>query len=512
MKKKQYSFPLISEKANHRHRILLMIFISFIFSFCSVEPQLWEPKSQELLIGEYISNYPEKYSEFNKLLDDTGMKSLLNVRGPFTVFLPDNDAMFAYYNFKNVSSLDDFSDAFKSDLVRNHIMGFPIPTGDIGLGALRETNALGDFVVTEFQQADIIVNKHSKIIKRDIITANGYIQAIDRVMDPVYQDVYTLLSSNPSFGIFSEGLKLTGLKDTLQVIDLPYGKKTARTRFTVLAVPDSIYNQHGIFTVDDLIYWCKAIPDSITYLENPFYRYIEYHCLNGSYYLSDFNTTIYPILSRDNNVSMTIEDDYKINLDSKTKEYTGFIIPESNIPAKNGAIHTINNLMPVVEPKPATIIFETTDFFDMQQGDYYHANYKRFFDGNTDFAKIKWTGSYMLYYYTDTKNGGALMNDDCLSMNGWWSITITFPKVMRGKYEVSIYQPNWNDITNCVALIDGVATSYLYEGQYGGTGGNAGLQVIGDVDFTTTTEHTITLRNVVSGMLFWDYVQFTPAK
>ena len=490
-------------------KLILLIFVSSIFTFCKNEVQLWEPKSQQLVAADYITNNSDQFSEFAKLMEVTGMESLLKVRGPFTVFLPNNDAMFAYYKQKNVSSLDDFSDSFKTDLIRNHLIGADIPTGDFGLGALREVNALGDYVVTEFEGSDIIVAKYSKIIKRDIVVANGYIHVINKVMDPIYKDIYTVVSLNPSYKIFSEGLKLTGLKDTLQIIDIPYGNKTARTRFTLFAVPDSIYNKHGIYNVNDLISWCKADPDSLTYLNNPFYRYIEYHCLNGCYYLSDFNTTIYPILSRDNNVFIAIEDDYKINLDNSTKKYTGFIIPASNTPAKNGAVHAVNDLLPVIEPKPATVRFETTDFFDMKQGDYYLKYYQRWFDDNNYFAKIHWTGPYLLYYYQLTD---ALINNDCLSMNGWWTISVTFPKVMKGKYQVSIYQPNWNDITNLVAYVDGESTPYLYEGQYGGTGGSAGLQVIADVDFKTTTEHTITLRNVVNGMLFWDYVQFTPVK
>jgi len=206
---------------------------------------------------------------------------------------------------------------------------------------------------------------------------------------------------------------------------------------------------------------------------------------------------------------MTIDDDYKINLESATNKYTGFTISASNTPAKNGALHAITDLLPVIEPKPATVIFETTDFFDMRQGDYFRKYYKRWFKDENQFAKIHWDGDYLLYYYN---LGNSNMNRDCVSMNGWWSISITFPKVMKGKYTVSIFQPNWNDITNCVAYVDGVSTPYVYEGQYGGTGGAAGLQVIADVEFLTTAEHTITLRNIVNGMLFWDYVQFTPAK
>jgi len=503
-----YSF-INKTKIGTALNIVILLFTGSIFTFCTNDAQIWEPKSVQQLVGDYITNNPDQFSEFNKLMEQSGMKSLLNVRGPFTVFAPNNDAMFEYYKAKNVKSLDDFSDEFKVALMRNHMYDIEVPTGDIGLGTIRVPNALGDYMSTEFEGSDIILDKYSKIIKRDIRTANGFIHMINKVLDPITKDVYSLVSSDPSFKIFSDGLTMTGLKDTLKVIDFPYGSKTARTRFSILAVADTIYNRYGIYNVQDLIKWCGASPDSITYLNNPFYRYMEYHCLNGIYFLSDLVTNLYPILSKDNNVFMTIDDDYKINLDSKTNTYTGFDVPASNTPAKNGVLHAIDDILPVIQPNPATVIFETTDFFDMKQGDYYGKYYFRFFQDENYFAKIHWRGSYMLYYFNLVN---SCTNHDCLSMNGWWEISITFPKVMKGKYTISVFQPNWNDITNCVASVDGVETPYVYEGQYGGTGGNAGLQVIADVDFKTTSEHTITLRNIVSGMLFWDYVQFTPVR
>ena len=503
--------PIHSIISKSKFRFALLIMTSMVFNFCAEEPQLWKVESQEQVIGDYIASNPDQFSEFEKLIEVTGKRALLNVRGPYTVFLHTNEAMLAYYTLKNVNSLDDFSESFQNELILNHLVPNEIGTNDFGLGALREPNANGDYLVTEFQGSDIIVAKHSKIIDRDIRTSNGYIHVIDKVMDPVTQDIYSIVSSDPSYTIFSEGLSLTGLKDTLEIISFPYGSSLARTRFTVLAVADTIYQRYGIDTVEDLIEWTGANPDSITYLNNPFYRYMEYHCLNGSYYLSDLNSGIYPILSRDNNMSFTIDtEDYKINYDRTTETYTGFIIPASNTPAKNGAVHAINDILPVTDPEPATIIFETTDFFDLKQGDYYGSYYMRWWDGENTFANIKWEGNYLLYYFQP--NNSAIMNHDCLSTLGWWSITITFPKVMKGKYEVSIFQPGWHDVTNCVAYLDGERTPYTYEGNYGGTGGNGGLQKIADADFKTTTEHTITLRNNVNGMLFWDYVQFDPVR
>jgi uncharacterized surface protein with fasciclin (FAS1) repeats len=501
--------PRFSILGKSRIKLFLLAAIGMFFHSCTEEPQYWRVASAEQVIGDYVATNPDQFSEFNELVRSTGMESLLNTRGPYTLFLPNNEAMFEYYTLKNVSSLEGFSESDQESLVLNHLVGADIGSNDIGLGTLRETNALGDYVVTEFEGSDIIVNKHSKIIDRDVRTANGYIHVIDRVMDPITDDIYTVVSSDPSYRIFAEGLSLTGLKDTLQIISFPYGQKEARTRFTVLAVADSIYHRYGIQSVEDLVEWCGANPDSVTFLNNPFYRYMEYHCMTGSYYLSDLNTGIYPILSRDNNIAFTIDTDYKINYDRNTEAYTGFNIPASNTPAKNGALHAVDDIMPVIEPEPATVLFETTDFFDIKHGDYYLEHYHRWFDGKNTFEKIKWEGDYFLYYYKELHS--EIINHDCVSMLGWWSVSITFPKVMKGKYDVYIYQPGWQDVTNCIAYLDGVGQPYIYEGPYGHTGGSGGRQKIADADFKTTAEHTITLRNIAFGMLFWDYVEFEPA-
>jgi uncharacterized surface protein with fasciclin (FAS1) repeats len=475
---------------------------------CVQDPILWNPKSTDMLIGDYVASNPDEYSEFAKLIELTGMGSLLNIRGPYTLFLPGNTAMFAYYKEKNVNSLEELSAASRLRLVKNHLIGNQIVTTDIGLGALRDTNAIGDFLVTEFQGSDIVLNKYSKIIKRNIPTANGYIHVVDKVLDPLTKDVFSELSANPSYSIFKEGLSLTGLKDTLQLISFPYGIKTARTRFTVLAVPDSVFHRKGINSIDDLITYCGATKDNMTSLSNPFYRYMEYHCLNGTFYLSDLKTGIYSILSRDNNVAVTVTKDYALNLNSKTQEYTGFIIPASNTPSKNGAIHAINDLLPVITPEPVAILFETTDFFDLKQGDYFGKYYARWYDGQKTFAKIKWVGDFMQYYYKPSQPEN--LKFDCLQMMGWWSISVTFPKVMKGKYSVSLGMPAFGSLTSCTVQIDGVTTPYIYGG--GAAGGKGGLQKVGDVDFKTTAEHTITLTNIAYGSLFWDYVRFDPVK
>jgi uncharacterized surface protein with fasciclin (FAS1) repeats len=474
---------------------------------CAQDPVLWKVKSDEQVISDFIATNADQYSEFGKLLESANLTRLLYVRGPYTLFLPNNEAMKAYYKEKGVSSLEELDSNFKKNLAYTHLIVNEIQTSDIGLGALRDTNAIGDYLVTEFNGPDIIINKQSKIIKRDIRASNGFIHLIDQVIDPVTLSVYDKLASDPSFSIFTEGLKRTGLKDTLQVIQFPFGMKSARTRYTILAVSNSVYNKFGINTIDDLISTYTDIPESITSLKNGFYRYMEYHCLGSTYYFSDFapGTKLYPVLSSDNNVSITIDTDYKLNVDNTTKLYTGFDIPNSDIPAKNGAIHSINGLLPVNQPQPSTIVFETTDYFDLKQGDYFGKYYMKWSykeDEKSPFAKIQWGGDFLQYYYKN-HDTGDLRNWDCLNMNGFWWCEIITPKIMNGHYMMT---SNLLTDANYLVFVDGVQTATIK-----GTDPEK-ITSWGEFNWDTTTEHKIRVVNITWGTLFWDTVIFTPIK
>lgn len=487
------------------HRIAVwcsIIIFAFTINACEQEPILWKVDSTEQVITDYVITNPEKFSEFGKLLESTGLSSLLRVRGPFTLFLPDNAAMQKFYQENGVTSFEQFTDkTLALKLVYNHLIANEIQSGDILLGALRDTNALGDYLVTEFSGIDIIINKKTKIVKRDIRAANGFVHLIDKVIAPVTVSVYDQLASDPSYKLFTEGLKQTGLMDTLKLISFPYGKKSARTRFTILAVADTIYNRYGIKTIGDLINKYTDQPANIKKINNGFYRYMEYHCLGGTYYLSNFTTKLYPILSNDNNISVVIDTDYRLNVDRLTKAYTGFNIDKSNVPAKNGAIHSINDLLPVKQPDPTTITFETTDYFDMKQGDYFGKYYMKWYDGKNTFAKIKWESDYLQYYYKN-HDTGELLSDDCLNTNGFGWIEITTPKIMKGKYKLTANL--WANQLDYEVYVDGVRTKLIKRAD------PAKSTSWGEFDWVNTEEHKIKVVAISWGMIFWDTVIFTP--
>ncbi len=488
-----------------------LLLVILLFYGCENKAIIWQPKSNELVISQYVDTHDE-YSEFNKLLNDasinnndksTSISSLLAVRGPFTLFLPNNDAMNAYYAEKGISSYTDLSPEEQTNLAMNHIVDAEISAGSIGLGALLEVNGIGDYLVSEFEGSDIIINKYSKIVDQDIIAANGVIHQVSKVLDPVTKSVYQVLSESPGYDIFKAGIDLAGLKDTLEVIYFPFGNKTARTRYTVLAVTDTTFQRFGINSVNDLVAKYNDNNGDLSDKENGFYRYMEYHCLAETYYLSDLelNTKLYPVLSYDNNVSITVDDDYKINLDNTTKNYTAFITELSNNPGKNGTFHTINGLLPVVQPRPTTILWETTDHFDLKQIDEFGKTYARFFDGENTFANIKWEGDYLLYYFKD-HDTGEVLNHDCLTMNGWWWCQVKTPKIMKGKYKLT--SNLWANNINYAVYVDGVNTALIKRTD------PAKSTSWGEFDWTKTEAHVVRVVATSPGILFWDTLIFTP--
>ena len=311
-----------------------------------------------------------------------------------------------------------------------------------------------------------------------------------------------MIKADPAFKLFAQGLEVTGLKDTLQVISIPWGKKTARVRFTILAVPDTIFNRYGIHTIDDLIAHYTDQPDSVTYLKNGFYRYMEYHCLAETYFLSAFENKLYPILSFDNNISVSFDtEDYKLNFVKKTGEYTGFIVEASNIPAKNGVLHVVNDLLQVTQPDPVTYTFDICDQFEIKQLDCYGKYYGKFYDGQNTFAKIKWEGDFLQYYYKN-HDTGELLNADCLEMFGYFWCEITTPKMMKGAYKITANL--WANNIDYDVYVDGMKTASIQRAD------PAKTTSWGEFNWKKTEEHTIKVVNTSWGTLFWDTVIFTP--
>ncbi len=492
-----------TQKTNYRKpafrvKLLSLLLIALVFTQCNTQVQEWKPKSDQLVITEYVYDNPELYTEFGNVLRVTGVENLLRVRGPFTLLLPTDEAMKAYYASMNVTSYDQIDVETLKDFAYNHIFSGEYSAGVIGMGAMPSKNALGDYVATDLPGIDILINKEAKITKRDIHVSNGYIHQIDHVIDVVTKSVYEVLKDDPGYSIFTQGLEKTGISDTLSVIDFQYGTSTARNRYTILAVPDTLYNRFGINSIDDLVAKYSNGSD-LKDPNNSFNQYMVFHCLSGTHYFTDFQPdNVYYIISEENYLNIKVENDFEIN--KSDSGYTGFYFDQSNVPAKNGVIHTVNSLLPNEDAAPAEIVFQTTDYFDFQQEPCYGHYYQRFFDGANTFKYIKWDAEYLEYYF---KNEDLFMDADGISLNGHFWIEITTPKIRAGKYMLGTY---W---------FGGAVTAWYIDGKYISDIDLANLtwnnwMDVGEVDFTETSNHVIKVKTLVPGQIFWDRVRFTP--
>jgi hypothetical protein len=232
---------------------------------------------------------------------------------------------------------------------------------------------------------------------------------------------------------------------------------------------------------------------------------MEYHCLAETWFLNQLTTKLYPVLSCDNNILIAVDDDYKINPKNE-KTYTKFVIENCNFPGKNGVVHTINSLMPVVLPRPTATVWEVTDHFDLKQGDYYKKKYQKFFDGQNTFKNIKWGGDYLIYGYRE--DATEPINDDWLKMEGWWWIEVTTPKIMKGKYKVYGHTDDddeYGEFSHYEVYIDGEDIAYITELDSYKT-------FWGEVEWTKTETHKVKLVAKTAGMLRWDAITFIPVQ
>jgi uncharacterized surface protein with fasciclin (FAS1) repeats len=494
----------VEEGIKYLYRIAIIAVVGILCVACPSEVIPWEPDSDQMVITDYVYNQNEtssEFIEFAEALKITGIENLLRVRGPFTLLLPTDEAMEAYYAEKGVSSINEIDAEELEDFVYNHVLQGEISSGAIGLGTLPFKNGLGDFVASDFQGIDILLNKVAIIIDRDIFTSNGYVHHIDHVLEPITATVVDVLNADPGYSIFSAGLVSSGLADTLESVIFPYGLSTARSRYTVLAVSDTLYNRMGINSVDDLIDKYSTGSD-LTSPDNEFYQYMEYHCLSGTHYFSDFQPdAIYYLISQNNYINIKVEEDFKIN--KTDSSYVGFYYELSNIPAKNGVIHTVNTTLPVAITPNQEIIHQCTDYFDLQQLPCYtNSYYQMFYDGQNTFEVIKWEGQFMQYYY---KIAHYLMDDDCLSMNGHFWIEFTTPKIRAGKYD--FIAAGWNGGPIFSIFVDGE-----YFGVYDPSDATweARDVLVDEIDFAETESHQIRMETTTSGHMFMDFFKFTP--
>ncbi len=278
---------------------------------------------KESTMGQYIES-DTTLSEFNKLMNYTKVKGLLNAYGTYTCFAPDNIAMREFYKLKGKKSLDEFSPDSLRLIAYDHILNqVVLPTAKFPNGRLGYTSMSGRFISTLVNEnREYFVNKLSRITEKDLLVHNGIIHKMDKVLDPVRTGLAEVVSKDSTFSLFYQALVVTGLVDSLyQTTDQHYHLSaseatiledavntsitserhapTARKYgYTLLMESNATLKKYGITDIESLkeyaasvynqVYPEDASVKNITNRANSLNRFIAYHMINKELSLNKF--------------------------------------------------------------------------------------------------------------------------------------------------------------------------------------------------------------------------------
>ncbi len=534
-----------------------------------------------------------KYADYYNALNDADATAI--------VFCPTNEAMREFLAWKEVESVSELDREYARAVVQQHIINnYTLSDEMLANYAKNGENIPGQtlfdnylstgfgYTITDVDDAErdntiyntdsIYLNNQAKLENFvSTKTANGEIFIMGDVIRPVAETVLERLRPYDEYNIFIEAAERCGYDkivareaDTTYNIDGSFS--VTAINFTCLAVPDEVFAASGINSVDDL---CSHLGAGSNYTEptNELYRYIAYHFFDKIQYISDFfhfdeEGQINIFDTEYTYQVVTCEDIAGIHTFNKR----GHII-RSDMPAHNGVIHKIDDILPVWEPEPVTVIWDFCNtaeiisfvnaygaatssgaYFtspltssdnildlseDKSDGDY--GNISAFVEDETYLATPVSGGyrSYRKIGFVKCKSKsktnlteniyGAYMNN-LLELNlgyGGW-VELESPTIIKGRYKVelfyganSVLKPFCGGGSRTRFILDNDETSdvYIYKGVTlpANNYGLYSVELWGNVEFENSEKHTlkgqmmdINAKTNNDYHQLWDYVKFTP--
>ncbi|MFC2079997.1 fasciclin domain-containing protein [Bacteroidota bacterium] len=516
------------------HLLVLFTFSLLIFTVESCDttvPQAFIG-DDVITISKYIENNPENYSKFWELMVSTNMEITLSAYNPddpgnnggYTLFLPTNAAFDQYISdsekYSSFTELLNDKD-FANLLVRYHLINAKIESNDFPFGDLPDTTVTGDLLTIEFDDSKdttvYLINSTAPVIRTNIELTNGYIHVLGSVLNPIAFSSYNYLSGKEDFSIFTEALRITGLKDTLGIYRTNSKGKIVKNRYTLLAEPDSVYAKQGIYSIDDLINKYQAQGTDVSNFESDFYQYTAYHIMEGSFFIDDFDGTENFNTYANFPIQIDAQFDIKINegldtldiviegQDTTYINYVRILLNKSNILTKNGAIHVLQDHMEVVTPRVTSKSFQFNeediiDIYKKTPGEYY------LYPEDMEF--LKWEGTENVKYVKSDDNIPA-GNNDYIEIQDNFSIEYTIPKLLPGKYEVRIKAESKNSENATIQVyVDGKRMGSSFDLTSGGNPYDTFK--VGTVNFLLFETHVVKINALLPGKFIWDLVQFKP--
>ena len=370
-------------------------------------------ESGEFAEWVHVLEYSETYSIMNALYDGQSSSH------KFTMFVPTDDALAAYYAMKGVQTVEELGQEYAKAMVKcmtydgdslklsevfdqkTTYKSYSSQNGD----ALRITvDTVGD---------GFLINDSIAVSRDYVKCSNGFYYTVQGVVTPLLETLYDRLVQDGQSSIMMEALDQTGYLDELKVVaDTTYtlGIRTVtRHYFTLLNVHDDAFAVQNIYSLADLKTALKArSKDAEADADSLLKQYVQYHLFNTNYSKSAFvsavgegssanmatmadnqiltvstamcgeydalNTTTglvehdtaYYVSFNDEDTTYNKPAYYIVNAAGLFPDYgpvqqTVFLSDYSNITSRNGYLHTISTWLPIYEPEQTTVVWDLAD-------------------------------------------------------------------------------------------------------------------------------------------------------
>jgi len=354
----------------------------------------------EKMMGQYFETGDTTLTEFNKLLDLTKTKNLLNTYGYYTTFAPTNEAMRTFYKEKGKKSLEEFPADSLKQIVYDHIINGAVimyahfPNGDFLSLPSMSKHQISSMTT---DSGKTYINK-SLLIQKDIVVHNGVIHKLNKVLDPVRKGIVELISLDTDFSLFYSALEATGLADSLMKnVDESYSISAAFAKeledainttitserhaptsreygYTILMESNQTMAENNIHNLSELKEYAAGIYDQM-YPEdknitspidrrNSLNRFIAYHLMDKeltySKFISNYDTnhqskivdlyeyieTMCPNTLLEVKIDRTTGETNIFNYNKDTNKAIRIVKgTKYNIVAENGVYHQIDNML-----------------------------------------------------------------------------------------------------------------------------------------------------------------------
>lgn len=434
------------------------------------------------MLGEYIEENPEQYSEFSYLIERSGVKTLLYTYGTYTCFLPDNNAIKNYLGELGLNSLSELTDEEVTYFVYSHLLETKYRYADLNHGSAI-LNMNRRYLTISIDGNVMYVNTKSKATELNLEMHNGIIHKVNEVISPSSNLLPDVIGSNEDLSLFHEALSLTGWSEEMnQIEDTSYPEKAKihqdnfqlpkerKFGYTAFVETNELFASEGIYNIEDLKRYAASIYDKVFPADagiddpknprNSLNRFVGYHLtdkrIDYNKFIYNFNyvagADVSDYITTFANLLLEVSEDagggLLINKYNSAGAKQGITIIPPQVGGKdqsaiNGIYHFIDKILVYDETVKNVVLNKrirmdaATLLIELSSNDIRGKEGKNFSFPNDYFKNVTASNESFLRYLGPSKNWVNLQGDEFMIV-GAYDFTIKLPPVPQGNYELRI--------------------------------------------------------------------------